>query len=360
MTMDFCSTSDYRAREDICNAPGFALSSTLNGHTDIVTSVRFTADGRKVGSGSADATAKVWDVESGGIVSNIPNVSTAEGSGITAVDWNWDGVTLATASDDTMARLWDTRASGTCVMTFAGHTHHVTSCSFARSGNMVATGSFDETVRLWDVRNGGCIGIIPAHSDPVLSVQFSGGAVRPLLATSSIDGSCRIWSSFTKRCLRTVLPGGVDDRTPVVSVQFTPNNQYILMNTLKSSVLLFDPCASAEDEEKPDLSKRPILKKTYEGHLNKKIALGSVFMTKTSDGSKFVISGSEDHHVYIWSLNTRECLGILRGKPSAESHGDGHCDVVSAIHTSQATPHVVTGAGSADCTIKIWTHKAVS
>ena len=351
-------TSDYRAREDLPNAPGFGLRSTLNGHTDIVTSVRFTPDGRKIGSGSADATAKVWDVETGGVLSNLPNPSTLEGGGMTEVDWNWDGVTMATSSDDHMARLWDTRSSEKCVMTFVGHTHLVTSCSFARSGNIIATGSFDESVRLWDVRNGGCISMIPAHSDPVLSVQFSGGAVRPLLATSSMDGSCRIWSSYTKTCLRTVYPGGVVDRTPVTSVQFTPNNQYVLMNTLKSTALLFDPCVNMHDEQTPDITKRPILKKTYEGHLNKKHYIGSVFMTKTSDGSKFVISASEDHHAYVWSLNTRECLGILRGRPSAESNGEGHCDFVSSIHTSQVTPHVVTGGGAADCTIKIWGHSS--
>jgi len=179
------SLSEYRDRADLPDAPGFSVSATLTGHTDSVPAVKFSLDGRKVASGSADSTAKVWDVEQHTILNSFSQHSHS----ITDVDWNWDSVTLVSASDDKMARIWDTRSGGKCVQKLSGHTHHVTSCSFAPSGNVLATGSFDETVRLWDVRTGGVMSVIPAHSDPIMSVVYSKEQVKPLLATSSLDGS---------------------------------------------------------------------------------------------------------------------------------------------------------------------------
>jgi hypothetical protein len=76
------------------------------------------------------------------------------------------------------------------------------------------------------------------------------------------------------------------------------------MNSLHNKILLFDP--RLDPLSNGNLSaanvpghrlEHPLLKKTYEGHMNTRISMKSVFMTRCTDGAKLVLSGSEDHHV---------------------------------------------------------------
>lgn len=344
------SLSEFNPREDLDDVPQFSLAQTLSGHNDSVPAVKFSQDGSKIASGSSDCTAKIWDVENGKMINNLSQHT----HGISDVGWNWDGVTLATASDDHSAKLWDIRSPGKAIRVLEGHTHHVTSCSFALSGNMVVTGSFDETMRLWDVRNGKCIGVIPAHGDPIMSVQFSTESSKPVIASASLDGCCRIWSSHTRECLVTIVPD-TTKHIPVVCARFTPNNKYILLSLLDSTIRLFDfDLDGTSDTSAVESSSGVSLKKTYTEHLNQRFAVQSTFMVKTADNSKYVISGSEDHHIYIWDLNSRVCKGVLRGKSSPDAKGDGHCDVVLGLDPSRASSLLASSSGSADCTVKLW------
>lgn len=138
---------------------------------------------------------------------------------------------------------------------------------------------------------------------------------------------------------------------------------------LNSKLELWDWNAASYDQPaekiveniKNDKSKGIKKRKEYTGHINKSYAIQSAFLVNDPSGGKYVLSGSEDHHVYVWNLNkTKNIVGVLRGKATSNDAGNGHCDVVQGIATNMVQPMIATSAGRRDCTIKIWKHKQAS
>jgi WD40 repeat protein len=98
-----------------------APEPTLKGHSDIVNSVSFSPDGKRIVSGSDDDTLKVWDAQ-----------------------------------------------TGQQTLTLKGHSDSVMSVSFIPDGKRIASGSHDKTVKIWDISSAGPIKVTPLHADVVL------------------------------------------------------------------------------------------------------------------------------------------------------------------------------------------------
>lgn len=77
---------------------------TLQGHSDVVLQLRLDPTKRRVASASADNTAKVWDLDSGQLVSTIRHADK-----VFAVAMGPDHL-LASAGRDRAVRLWDARS----------------------------------------------------------------------------------------------------------------------------------------------------------------------------------------------------------------------------------------------------------
>merc|ERR1711998_453912 len=84
----------------------------LSGHSNTVTSVCYSPDGKTLASGSDDETVRIWDVMSGGCV----HVLNGHSSNVNSVCYSPDGKTLASGSKDKTVRIWDV-LSGECVST---------------------------------------------------------------------------------------------------------------------------------------------------------------------------------------------------------------------------------------------------
>jgi WD40 repeat protein len=119
----------------------------LIGHHGTVTAVRFSADGKKVLTASADTTARVWDARTGQLLKSLRGHQRS----ITSAEFSPDGKSVLTSSDDKTARIWDVE-SGIELEVLAGHGGKVLNAQFSHDGETIVTASDDGTARLWPCR----------------------------------------------------------------------------------------------------------------------------------------------------------------------------------------------------------------
>jgi ribosome assembly protein SQT1 len=181
------------------NRETFQLESVipLEGHTDSVTSVGISPDGKFVSTAALDGTVRIWRAENGELVHALDGPSDIEWSA-----WhNTGGVILAGSSDGTVW-MW-LAATGQCMQVFAGHEGSVPCGNFTGDGRFVVTGGEDASVRVWGPKVGKCRHVFRSER----GVPFHEGGVRcltphkngELLASGSEDGTVRLMHVTNQR-----------------------------------------------------------------------------------------------------------------------------------------------------------------
>src|SRR3954454_14955838 len=82
---------------------------------------------------------------------------------VTSVALSSDGKYLVTGSHDQSAILWDA-TSGKKLQAFIGHTREVMSVAMSADGKQVVTGSRDRTAILWDAASGKKLRTFPVNT----------------------------------------------------------------------------------------------------------------------------------------------------------------------------------------------------
>ncbi|NDJ26270.1 hypothetical protein GS682_32875 [Nostoc sp. B(2019)] len=247
---------------------------TLQGHSSWVRSVAFNPDGRTFITGSCDTTIKLWDVTTGGQIRTIQ----AHPNSVYSVAFSPDGKILASASTDTTIKLWDV-TTGEEIRTIQAHSDWVASVVFSPDGKTLASGSYgDMTIKLWHVTTGGQICTIQAHSSSICSVVFSPDG--KILASASTDTTIKLWDVTTGGQIRTIQAHS----DWVTSVAFSPDGKTLASGSC-GDIKLWDVGTAREIY-------------TLKGH--------SSYVTSIafSPDGKILASASFDKTINIWQLTS--------------------------------------------------------
>ncbi|PFH50976.1 hypothetical protein AMATHDRAFT_3485 [Amanita thiersii Skay4041] len=141
-------------------------------------------------SGGCDKVLRVWDVQSGLCIYELPGHS----STIRCIRTLDNRPIAVTGSRDATLRVWDIQR-GRMLRILEGH-HQSVRCLDV-CGNKVVSGSYDTTCRLWDVDTGECLHVLRGHFHQIYSVAYDG--VR--IASGGLDTTVRVWDAVTGRCL---------------------------------------------------------------------------------------------------------------------------------------------------------------
>lgn len=122
------------------------IQNILVGHDWIVTSVAFSADGKRILSGSRDDTILVWNSETGEIVAG-PFKEHVDW--LNSVAFSPNGKHVVSGSKDGTIRVWDSRTGTetTCIGPFESYLTQFTSVSFSPEGSSIVSGSTDAKFR---------------------------------------------------------------------------------------------------------------------------------------------------------------------------------------------------------------------
>jgi WD40 repeat protein/serine/threonine protein kinase len=209
-------------------------SILFQGHSDSITSVAFTPNGRRVVTGSKDKTVRLWNASNGATV----HVFAGHTGEVADVAISPDGASLATASTDYTLRIWDITA-GQEMRTIDQHDDADPTCvAYTRDGQHLVSGGSDGTVRLWNATTGQPVAKWTAARQAVTSLACSLDG-RFLAAAS--DQQIYLWPlrgdwDDSAQPIRTF--SGHTDR--VSSVAFSPDGQRLVSAGLDFVVRIWD------------------------------------------------------------------------------------------------------------------------
>jgi WD40 repeat protein/class 3 adenylate cyclase/energy-coupling factor transporter ATP-binding protein EcfA2 len=254
------------------------------GHQVDINDVLFSRDGSMLATVGDDGALKVWDPETGDLLSHVsgdgivfgPSFS-ADGSLVSA-SWPDEGsvriVDPATGRvrrtiDGIETQPFDTALSpdgrsiavsmgfvpeatvfdvttGERRFELRGHLYPIESISWTSDGRRIATGSFDSSARIWDGATGRPEIELLGHSGDVTSVEWSPDGSR--LVTSGSDGTAKVWDVSEVGGREVMSLSGQETRSGLWAVFSPDGTQVISGDGAITAVKIWDVGVSGDAE----------------------------------------------------------------------------------------------------------------
>ena len=297
---------------------------TYSGHTQYVSSVAWSPDGKRIASASGDGTVQVWDSYTG---EHVLTYRGHQGDVLSAA-WSPNGQEIASGGLDGTVQVWNA-ATGQPILTYRGHTNAVFAVAWSHDGRYLASASEDGTVQVWNAATGQRLYAYgqqtsTASPSPWNTVAWSPDGTR--IAIGGVSGALAFDALTGKNVTVYGAQGAVHD------VAWSPGGQYLAIAS-NSAVQVWNVA-----------SKQNVY--TFRGDSE------SAFAVAWSPNGQRIASGSGDGMVSVWDALTGKHLYQYRG------HFDlypGHTTYNAAVNSLAWSPdgtHIASG--SSDDTVQVW------
>ncbi|XP_062226239.1 uncharacterized protein LOC133924630 [Phragmites australis] len=356
---------------------GLFMNQDIQAHNGSIWSIKFSSDGRYLASAGEDCVIHVWEVseferkrEENGLcnplVAMVCNGSPEPTLALAGVDGShlekkrrarFLESRRSTSSDRLMVPEHMFALSEKPIRTFVGHSEDVLDLCWSKSQYLLSS-SMDKTVKLWHISSASCLKTF-SHSDYVTCIQFNPVDDRYFIS-GSLDEKVRIWSIQNREIVDW------DDLHEMVTAAcYAPDGQSVLIGSHKGSCHIYDTSDNKLLQKKQiDLQnkKKSSQKKItgfqfLPGSTSKVLITSADSRIRVVDGlnlvhkykgfrntnsqiaaylaanGRYVISASEDSHVYIWRNDDNPEKGRSKGTVTAtNSYEYFHCqDVTVAV-----------------------------
>ena len=293
----------------------------LIGHTDLVSSLSITSDGRHAVSGSWDGTLRVWELKTGRCLRVLKGHSDI----VNTVTLTPDGRYVVSGSNDKTIRLWEPE-TGRCIRTMKGHAINILSVSISSDGRYAISGGEGETLEFWELGTGSCKSTMRGHTSFVNSVALTPDG--RYAVSGGIDRVLRLWEPESGRCMCTM----EGHTRAVLSVALTPDGRYAISGSEDKTMRVWEletgRCVRAMKEN---------IRDGAQGYQQRYVYSVNI----TSDG-RYAVSGSVDRRLWVWELETGRCIRTM----------EGHDRMVHSVALTPDGRYAVSG--SRDNTLRLW------
>eukprot|EP01119_Soliformovum_irregulare_P015829 TRINITY_DN4519_c0_g1_i1.p1 TRINITY_DN4519_c0_g1~~TRINITY_DN4519_c0_g1_i1.p1 ORF type:complete len:1529 (-),score=494.33 TRINITY_DN4519_c0_g1_i1:1256-5488(-) len=253
---------------------------------------------------------------------------------ITSCSYSGDGAQILTSSWDQTIRIWET-STGAEALTLTGHDRLVSCAAFSPNNKFVISGSWDCSLKTWDPITGKNIKTLRGHSKPINTVSFTMDSLR--IVSADWDGVILLWNAEE---LTQISKFSSPNLTSIRCVTFSPNGKQILSAGMDTFIHLWDAQAGKEISQLRGHSK-PVTNISFSADGQQLVSadeegtikiwdgiLGSeVFSSKvpsgwmnnvaySQDGTQIVAAGSECQ-VWVWDALTLTISAKLVGHTRA-------------------------------------------
>ncbi|EES05484.2 WD repeat-containing protein 44 isoform X2 [Sorghum bicolor] len=363
---------------------GLFMTQQIQAHNGSIWTIKFSPDGRYLASAGEDCIIHVWEVleferagkerevkENGvcnplvAMVCNESSETMASSAAPTGSHWEkkmrakvlHSGGSVS--SDRLMVPEYVFALSEKPVITFAGHSEDVLDLSWSKSQYLLSS-SMDKTVRLWHMSSTYCLKTF-SHTDYVTCVQFNPVDDRYFIS-GSLDEKVRIWSIPNREIV-----DWVDLHEMVTAACYTPDGKGALVGSHKGSCHLYDTSddmlcyktqIDLQNKRRKSSQKKITGFQFVPGDSSVVIITSADSRIRVLDGfelvhrfkgfrntssqisacltgnGRYIISASEDSHVYVWRNNDGLKPSRKKGIVSVtNTHEHFHCESVTVAVT---------------------------